>query len=177
MKTIALISAVTLGSMAAFSAETTENTTQANEAAPTVAACEVTEEGIQCGENCWANVETITLLAANGDPIAQYAIAWITENGTCDNEDRFRCRYLYDHLKAISKSTLPFERYYHWCFCDNFEWVEGNYAKFGLVQINPQTRERQIKASGLFYSSIIREKGVSKELYRQFVANQEYNVK
>ncbi len=107
MKTIALISAVTLGSMAAFSAETTENTTPASEATPTVAACEVTEEGIQCGENCWANVETITLLAANGDPIAQYAIAWITENGTSDTEaDPAKANEMYSHaLPGLEKAA------------------------------------------------------------------------
>jgi TPR repeat protein len=107
MKTIALISAVTLGSMAAFSAETTENTAPASEATPTVAACEVTEEGIQCGENCWANVETITLLAANGDPIAQYAIAWITENGTNDTEaDPAKANEMYSHaLPGLEKAA------------------------------------------------------------------------
>ncbi len=107
MKTIALISAVTLGSMAAISAETTENTTPASDTTPTVAACEVTEEGIQCGENCWANVETITLLAANGDPIAQYAIAWITENGTSDTEaDPAKANEMYSHaLPGLEKAA------------------------------------------------------------------------
>ncbi|MDD3214204.1 MAG: family 1 glycosylhydrolase, partial [Eubacteriales bacterium] len=50
---------------------------------------------------------------------------YITENGTCDNEDRYRCRYLYDHLKALCECWLPVERYYHWCFTDNFEWAAG----------------------------------------------------
>ena len=102
---------------------------------------------------------------------------WVTENGTCDNEDRFRCRYLYDHLKAISQSDLPFERYYHWCFCDNFEWIEGNWAKFGLVSVDPETRERKIKTSGEFYSNIIANKGVTEEDYRRYVAGQEYDIR
>ena len=102
---------------------------------------------------------------------------WVTENGTCDNADRFRCRYLYDHLKQISQSDLPFERYYHWCFCDNFEWIEGNWAKFGLVSVDPQTRVREIKASGNFYSSIIANKGVTEEDYRRYVAGQEYDIR
>lgn len=102
---------------------------------------------------------------------------WVTENGTCDNSDRFRCRYLYDHLKALSGSDLPFQRYYHWCFCDNFEWVEGNSAKFGLVSADPVTHRREIKASGHFYAAIIREKGVSRELYRQYVSKQEYDIR
>ena len=102
---------------------------------------------------------------------------WITENGTCDNNDRFRSKYLYEHLEVISRSKLPFERYYHWCFCDNFEWVEGNSAKFGLVQVDPETRERTINASGLFYSDIIQNGGVTEEAYEKYVAKQEYDIR
>jgi len=102
---------------------------------------------------------------------------WVTENGTCDNDDRFRCRYLYEHLKALSGSGLPFRRYYHWCFCDNFEWVEGNSAKFGLVSVDPESRCRTIKESGKFYSEIIRNQGVTSEMYDNYVAKQEYDVR
>lgn len=102
---------------------------------------------------------------------------WITENGTCDNQDRFRCRYLYDHLKILVDSGLPVERYYHWCFCDNFEWVEGNSAKFGLVSVDPETKARTVKDSGRFYSQIIRQGGVDQALYDTYVANQEYDVR
>ena len=102
---------------------------------------------------------------------------WVTENGTCDNDDRFRCRYLYDHLRAISASELPFARYYHWCFCDNLEWIEGNSAQFGLVAIDPATRQRRIKRAGAFYSAVIRDGGVTEETYQQFVAPQEYEIR
>ena len=102
---------------------------------------------------------------------------WITENGTCDNSDRFRCRYLYEHLKALAKSGLPVDRYYHWCFCDNFEWVEGNSAKFGLVSVDPETRERTVKNSGHFYAELARRGGVDQALYEKYVASQEYDVR
>lgn len=102
---------------------------------------------------------------------------WVTENGTCDKDDRFRCRYLYDHLSALCQSQLPVERYYHWCFCDNFEWIEGNSAKFGLVSVDPQTRARTIKRSGLFYAEIICRGGVDEALYNEYVAMQEYDVR
>ncbi len=102
---------------------------------------------------------------------------WVTENGTCDNDDRFRCRYLYEHLQALSTSGLPFQRYYHWCFCDNLEWIEGNSAKFGLVQIDPDTRERTVKRAGQFYAEVIRNGGVTEEMYDKYVAGQEYNVR
>ena len=102
---------------------------------------------------------------------------WVTENGTCDNGDRFRCRYLYEHLKALSESGLPFQRYYHWCFCDNFEWVEGNSARFGLVSVDPETKERRVKRSGEFYSEVIRRGGVTEGMYHDYVDGQEYEIR
>ncbi len=102
---------------------------------------------------------------------------WVTENGTCDNDDRFRSRYLYEHLEALSESGLPFERYYHWCFCDNFEWIEGNSAKFGLVSVDPETMARTVKKSGYFYSQIIADSGVTEEAYQNFVSGLEYDVR
>ena len=102
---------------------------------------------------------------------------WVTENGTCDNDDRFRCRYLYEHLQALSNSGLPFERYYHWCFCDNFEWAEGNSSKFGLVSVDAESRERRVKNSGRFYSEIIKNGGVTEEMFEKFVAPQEYDIR
>lgn len=101
---------------------------------------------------------------------------WVTENGTCDNADRFRARYIAEHLQALCESSLPVERYYHWCFCDNWEWLEGNTARFGLVRVDHPSQQRTIKPSGAFYQRVIREGGVSEELYRQF-CDVEYNVK
>ena len=94
---------------------------------------------------------------------------YITENGTCDNEDQFRSRYIYDHIKEITQSNLPIERYYHWSFMDNFEWSEGESSRFGLVHVNYDTQERMIKKSGEFYSEIIKNNGISEEMYDQYV--------
>ncbi len=101
---------------------------------------------------------------------------YITENGTCDNQDAFRCRYIYDHLKVITESKLPITRYYHWCFCDNFEWIEGESARFGLVHVNYETQERTVKKSGEFYTRMIEQQGITEELYKHYVEPQCYKV-
>lgn len=100
---------------------------------------------------------------------------YITENGTCDNEDTFRARYIYDHLKVLAESNLPIKRYYHWCFCDNFEWLEGESARFGLVHIDYDTQKRTVKKSGDFYKKIIEAGGVTQAIYDEFVAGQAYH--
>ncbi len=99
---------------------------------------------------------------------------YITENGTCDNQDTFRCKYIYEHLKVIAESDLPITRYYHWCFCDNFEWIEGESARFGLVHVNYETQKRTVKRAGEFYTRIIEANGISSELYNQYVKPQVY---
>lgn len=80
----------------------------------------------------------------------------ITENGTCDNDDRFRKDYIERHLEAIAASSLPIKAYYHWCFIDNFEWQEGEIARFGLVHCDYETQERSVKESGRYYAALIR---------------------
>lgn len=95
---------------------------------------------------------------------------YITENGTCDNDDRFRSRYLFDHLRALLMSGLPVERYYHWCFCDNFEWLEGESARFGLVHVDYETQQRTVKRSGRFYAEMIRTGGVDEAMFEEYVA-------
>ena len=101
---------------------------------------------------------------------------YITENGTCDRDDRFRSRYLYDHLKAVSECALPIERYYHWCFVDNFEWLEGESARFGIVKADYETQMRTVKNSGRFLSEIIAAQGVTEAMYAQYVQQQTYPV-
>lgn len=86
---------------------------------------------------------------------------FITENGTCDKEDAFRKKYIRDHLvqlhKAISEG-VPILRYYHWTLMDNFEWVEGNAARFGLYHNDFDTQKRTLRDSGLYYAKVSNEK-------------------
>lgn len=89
---------------------------------------------------------------------------YITENGTADNSDAFRTRFLYEHVKALCESGLPVTRYYHWCFVDNFEWLEGFTARFGIVELNTETMERTVKKSGRFYQRMIENRGVTAEM-------------
>ena len=101
---------------------------------------------------------------------------WVTENGTCDNQDAFRARYLYEHLEAIVQSGLPFARYYHWCFCDNFEWLEGESARFGIVHLDYGTQVRTVKQSGRFLQEMIRRGGVDEAMFAAYVAPTAYRT-
>ena len=98
-----------------------------------------------------------------------HAPVYVTENGTCDNNDSFRPLFVYDQLKLISKTENPIERYYHWSFMDNFEWREGESARFGLVRVDYETQTRTVNNSGKLYADIIKNRGVTDEAYEKYV--------
>ncbi len=103
------------------------------------------------------------------------APVFVTENGTCDNTDSFRARFIYDQLKLISETENHIQRYYHWSFIDNFEWKEGESARFGIVHVDYETQKRTVKNSGKLYSSIIKSGGVTEEAYEAFVKDSKYH--
>lgn len=93
---------------------------------------------------------------------------YITDNAVCDNEDRFRARYIAEHLRALCESGLPVERYYYGRFCDSWEWTEGTGARFGLIRVDFADWKRTVKPSGAFYRRVIQERGVSDELFQEY---------
>ena len=95
---------------------------------------------------------------------------WVTENGTADQEDSFRPRFIADHLAAMVGSGLPFERYYHWCLVDNWEWAEGHTARFGLVELDLETMERRVRPSGHLLAQAIAAGAITDGLYETYVA-------
>ena len=77
---------------------------------------------------------------------------------------------------AIAASGLPVERYYHWCFCDNFEWLEGESARFGLINVDYATQTRTIKRSGEFYADMLHSGGVTDEAYDAYIRGEVYHI-
>ncbi len=142
-----------------------------------------TVSGISDGtrENCFKNdlgweIYHEGLIEISNNLSDKYnAPVFVTENGTCDNNDRFRPLFIYDQLRAISESENRIERYYHWSFMDNFEWREGESARFGLVHIDYKTQERTVKNSGKLYKSIIENNGVTDEAYSEYIEKLSYH--
>lgn len=51
---------------------------------PCKSPCSTNGKGVKCGEQAWLDIETVTIEAANGDPLAQYTVAYLTETGGGD---------------------------------------------------------------------------------------------
>ncbi len=86
---------------------------------------------------------------------------YITENGICDHKDVNRSRFIYDHLReliTLYHDGISIERYYHWTLMDNWEWVEGEKARFGLFENDFETQTRTLRKSGSVYARVCRER-------------------
>ncbi|MDO5676111.1 MAG: family 1 glycosylhydrolase [Propionibacteriaceae bacterium] len=104
---------------------------------------------------------------------------WITENGCADNGrpgqlERFRPRFLVEHLAAILDSEVPIERYYHWCFVDNWEWAEGEVQRFGIVHNDYETQIRTVKPSGRMLAEIVAAGSLTADIAAQYASGQTY---
>jgi len=70
----------------------------------------------------------------------------VTENGIGDAKDEKRSDYLLRHLeeihRAIAEDGVPVKGYFHWSLMDNFEWAKGFKMKFGLYNVNYETKKR-----------------------------------
>ena len=85
---------------------------------------------------------------------------YITENGVADREDQYRKWWLDESFEAMKKALedgIDVRGYMHWSLLDNFEWAEGFWPRFGLVSVDRETFDREIKGSGWYYRDLIKK--------------------
>lgn len=83
----------------------------------------------------------------------------ITENGIPDASDKQRGKFISDHLEQALRSRddgADIRGYFYWSLLDNYEWSEGFWPKFGLIEVDRTTQKRTLKPSALSYSELIR---------------------
>lgn len=96
-----------------------------------------------------------------------YKPVYILENGVADSKDAFRDKFITDHLasvhRAISKGA-DVRGYLYWSLTDNFEWEEGFWPKFGLVEIDRNDLlRRKVRYSALKYAEICKNNSLTIE--------------
>nr|XP_054761767.1 cytosolic beta-glucosidase-like [Lytechinus pictus] len=96
---------------------------------------------------------------------------YITENGVSEsssprnlNDDvrsKYLRAYLNEALKAHHLDGVNLRGYFAWSLIDNFEWVEGYDARFGLhhVDFTDPQRPRTAKTSAKTYAAIVNDNG------------------
>jgi beta-glucosidase len=81
----------------------------------------------------------------------------ITENGIATADDRQRADYIPQALaglKQVIDDGVPVLGYVHWSLLDNFEYIFGYRAHFGLATVDPETFERTPKPSAIVLGNI-----------------------
>jgi beta-glucosidase len=84
---------------------------------------------------------------------------YILENGVPDRADRIRPWVLetsVEQIHSLLKEGVDVRGYFHWSLTDNFEWNEGWFLRFGLIELDPATQERKPRPSAKLYSDLIR---------------------
>ncbi|MEM0505651.1 MAG: beta-galactosidase BgaS [Thermosphaera sp.] len=93
----------------------------------------------------------------------------VTENGVSDRADRIRPSFLVSHVHAVVKALgegVPVKGYLHWSLIDNYEWAQGFRQRFGLVEVDLESKKRYLRPSALVFREIANYKGVPEELTR-----------
>lgn len=122
---------------------------------------------------------------AMGWPVTPSALYWgpkflyeryhkdilITENGMacCDYpapdgaiHDGERIAFLDKYISNLQKAAdegASIIGYFHWSYCDNFEWTDGYTKRFGLVYVDYPSLKRTIKDSGFWFKKVIESNG------------------
>ncbi|NTJ44592.1 beta-glucosidase [Agrobacterium larrymoorei] len=75
---------------------------------------------------------------------------YVTENGMSETDEQKRIAFFDKHFAAIidaQRQGADVRGYIAWTLIDNFEWAEGYDPKFGIVGMDPATRDRVPKDS------------------------------
>lgn len=88
---------------------------------------------------------------------------FVMENGTCTDDDKDRVDFIKSHVGAVAramKDGAPVIGYLYWSLLDNFEWAHGYGPRFGIIEVDRDTRKRTIKPSAMIFSEIIKNNAI-----------------
>lgn len=88
----------------------------------------------------------------------------ITENGIATRDGQKKIRYMKRHIDAVEKSIkegIDVRGYFYWSLIDNYEWLQGLDARFGLYRVDFDTLKRKPTNAAAYYSYIIKSRSFS----------------
>ncbi len=91
----------------------------------------------------------------------------ITENGIATHDEDKRIKFIKMHVDAVEKCIgrgMDIRGYFYWSLMDNYEWLQGLDARFGLYRVDFESRNltRTPTAAARFYSGLIKSKSVTR---------------
>ena len=85
---------------------------------------------------------------------------FIAEAGIADEDDDVRGQYISVQIKAVARALaagVDVRGHMYWSLLDNYEWALGTTKRFGLVAIDYDTLEREIRPSAFVYKDLIEQ--------------------
>ena len=84
---------------------------------------------------------------------------YVSEAGLADERDKNRAWYIRGLVESMGRALedgVKLEGYMYWSLMDNYEWSFGFEKRFGLIEIDYNTKERRIRNSAFEFEKICR---------------------
>ena len=84
---------------------------------------------------------------------------YVSEAGLADERDKNRAWYIRGLVESMGRALedgVKLEGYMYWSLMDNYEWSFGFEKRFGLIEIDYNTKERRIRNSAYEFEKICR---------------------
>ncbi|MCX7793838.1 MAG: family 1 glycosylhydrolase [Thermodesulfovibrionales bacterium] len=85
----------------------------------------------------------------------------ITENGIATHDSEKKIKFMKRHIDVLEKCIrdgIDVRGYFYWSLIDNYEWLQGLDARFGLYKVDFDTLERKPTSAAAYYSYIIKSR-------------------
>ncbi|OGW80552.1 MAG: hypothetical protein A3G33_09345 [Omnitrophica bacterium RIFCSPLOWO2_12_FULL_44_17] len=81
----------------------------------------------------------------------------ISENGIATADDNERAEFIQNHLGELARAMSEGANvigYLYWSLLDNFEWADGFFKRFGLIEIDYTNQHRRVRKSAEKFAEI-----------------------
>ncbi len=85
----------------------------------------------------------------------------ITENGIATRDSRRKSAFMKRHIDVVEKCLrggMDIRGYFYWSLMDNYEWLRGLDARFGLYRVDFDTLQREPTPAATYYADLIRDR-------------------
>jgi beta-glucosidase len=82
----------------------------------------------------------------------------ITENGIATHDAQRKADYMKRHVDVVERclrNGIDVRGYYYWTLIDNYEWLQGLDARFGLYRVDFNTLKRSPTSAATYYAYLI----------------------
>ncbi len=86
---------------------------------------------------------------------------YITENGIASHDTEEKVKYMKKHVDVVERCLrdgLNVKGYYYWTLLDNYEWLQGLDARFGLYRVDFETLTRSPTFAVNYYAYLIQSR-------------------